>query len=87
LTAGDYEDVIAKDPRIDALRAKMHCVEDPQITVDYHDPNKRTIGNGLTVTLNDGTVMKEVFIDVPIGHRLRREEVHDTLYMGLLTEG
>jgi len=75
LTAEDYEDDVAKDPRIDALRAKMHCVEDPQITRDYHDPAKRSIGNGLTVTLNDGTVMPEVFVDIPVGHRLRREEV------------
>lgn len=74
LTAEDYEDDVARDPRIDALRAKMHCVEDPQITLDYHDPSKRSIGNGLTVTLNDGTVLPEVFIDIPVGHRLRREE-------------
>jgi 2-methylcitrate dehydratase len=75
LTAQDYEDSIASDPRIDALRDKMYCVEDPQITLDYHDPSKRSIGNGLTVTLNDGTVLDEVFIDIPVGHRLRREEV------------
>jgi 2-methylcitrate dehydratase PrpD len=75
LTAEDYEDDIAKDPRIDALRDKMHCVEDPQITLDYHDPSKRTIGNGLTVTLNDGTKLDEVFIDIPVGHKFRREEV------------
>jgi 2-methylcitrate dehydratase len=74
LTAEDYEDNIAKDPRIDSLRAKMRCIEDPQITLDYHDPSKRTIGNGLTVTLNDGTKLDEVFIDIPVGHRLRREE-------------
>jgi 2-methylcitrate dehydratase len=75
LTAEDYEDDVAKDPRVDTLRAKMHCVEDPQITLDYHDPSKRTIGNGLTVTLNNGTKLDEVFIDIPVGHRLRREEV------------
>jgi 2-methylcitrate dehydratase len=75
LTAEDYEDDIAKDPRIDELRAKMHCVEDPQITLDYHDPSKRTIGNGLTVTLNDDTKLDEVFIDIPVGHKFRRDEV------------
>ena len=80
LTAEDYEDDIAKDPRIDALRAKMHCVEDPQITLDYHDPSKRTIGNGLTVTLNDGTIMDEVFIDIPVGHKFRRDEVYPLIY-------
>ena len=75
MTAEDYEDEVAIDPRIDALRAKIHCVEDPQITLDYHDPSKRSIGNGLTVILNDGTVLPEVFIDIPVGHKLRREEV------------
>jgi 2-methylcitrate dehydratase len=75
LTAEDYEDDIAKDPRIDSLREKIHCVEDPQITLDYHDPSKRTIGNGLTVTLNNGTTMDEVFIDIPVGHKFRRDEV------------
>src|SRR5690606_24804580 len=46
LTAADYEDEIANDPRIDPLRDKMECVEDPQFTVDYHDPEKRSIANG-----------------------------------------
>ena len=53
----------------------MYCVEDPQITLDYHDPAKRSIGNGLTVTLNDGITLEEVFIDIPVGHKFRREEV------------
>jgi len=75
LTAEDYEDNVASDPRIDALRDKISCVEDPQITLDYHDPAKRTIGNGLTVTLNDGITLDEVFIDIPVGHKFRREEV------------
>jgi 2-methylcitrate dehydratase PrpD len=83
LTAEDYEDDIAKDPRIDALRDKMSCLEDPQITLDYHDPSKRTIGNGLTVTLNDGTKLDEVFIDIPVGHKFRREEVYSTYRSGL----
>ena len=45
LTAADYEDDVAADPRIDALRAKIACVEDPQFTKDYHDPDKRSIAN------------------------------------------
>ena len=86
LTAEDYEDGVAKDARIDALRAKMYCVEDPQITKDYHDPSKRSIGNGLTITLNDGTTLDEVFIDIPVGHRLRREEVYFLyLHQALMT--
>ncbi|GAA6007985.1 hypothetical protein JCM10207_006988 [Rhodosporidiobolus poonsookiae] len=74
LTTEDYSDQVAADPRIDALREKMQCVEDKQFTVDYHDPEKRFISNGLTVTLNDGTVLPEVHLDYPVGHRLRRDE-------------
>ena len=55
LTAADYEDGIAADPRIDVLRAAMECIEDLQFTADYHDPEKRSIANALTVTFNDGT--------------------------------
>lgn len=74
LTAADYEDEIATDPRIDPLRDKMECVEDPQFTVDYHNPEKRSIANGLTIEFNDGTVLDEVTVEYPIGHKRRREE-------------
>ena len=74
LTAADYEDNIASDPRIDHLRDKIECVEDPQFTKDYHDPAKRSIANALTVTLDNGTALDEVVVEYPIGHRLRREE-------------
>ncbi len=74
LTAADYEDEVARDPRIDALREKIVCVEDPQFTKDYHDPDKRSIANALTVELNDGTAMPEVAVEYPIGHRRRRAE-------------
>jgi 2-methylcitrate dehydratase len=74
LTAADYEDNIASDGRIDILRDKMECVEDPQFTKDYHDPEKRSIANALTVTLDDGTVLDEVVVEYPIGHKRRREE-------------
>jgi 2-methylcitrate dehydratase len=73
LTASDYEDWIATDPRIDALRAKMECVEVPAFSRDYHDPEKRSIANSLRVELNDGTVIEET-VEYPIGHRRRREE-------------
>jgi 2-methylcitrate dehydratase len=73
LTAGDYEDSVAADPRIDALRARIECVEDPAFTADYHDPEKRSIANSLHVELNDGAVF-EVTVEYPIGHRRRREE-------------
>ena len=74
LTAADYEDSVATDPRIDALRDKITCVEDPQFTKDYHDPEKRSIANGLTVEFTDGTKMPEVLVEYPIGHRRRRKE-------------
>ena len=74
LTAADYEDNIASDERIDVLRDKMECVEDVQFTKDYHDPEKRSIANALTVELNDGTVLEEIVVEYPIGHKRRREE-------------
>jgi 2-methylcitrate dehydratase len=78
LTAEDYEDAVAKDPvqgkRIDELRARIVCVEDSHHTADYHDPQKRSIANALTVELADGTVLPEVAVEYPIGHRLRRSE-------------
>jgi 2-methylcitrate dehydratase len=76
LTAEDYEDKLALDPvwgkRIDEVRSRILCAEDPQFTADYHDPKKRSIANALTVELNDGTVLPEVIVEYPIGHRLRR---------------
>lgn len=74
LTAADYEDNIAADTRIDLLRDKMECVEDVQFTKDYFDPEKRSIANALTVALNDGTVLEEVMVEYPIGHKRRRAE-------------
>jgi 2-methylcitrate dehydratase len=74
LTAADYEDDVAADPRIDILRDKIECVEDPQFTRDYHDPEKRSIANGLTVEFNDGARLPEVLVEYPIGHRRRRKE-------------
>ncbi len=74
LTAADYEDGVATDPRIDVLRAKMETAEDSQFTLDYHDPEKRSIANALTVTLTDGTVLDEVAVAYPIGHKRRRAE-------------
>ncbi len=74
LTAADYEDAVAADPRIDVLRAKIVCVEDPRFTADYHDPDKRSIANALIVEFDDGTVLPEVVVEYPIGHRRRREE-------------
>lgn len=73
LTAADYEDDVAADPRIDALRAKVSCVEEPRFTQDYHDPEKRSIANSLRMELQDGTVLEET-VEYPIGHKRRRKE-------------
>ena len=72
LTASDYENEIAIDPRIDALRDRIVCVEDPSFTADYHDPDKRSIANALTVEFNDGSKLDEIVCEYPIGHKRRR---------------
>ncbi|MFM7623962.1 MAG: bifunctional 2-methylcitrate dehydratase/aconitate hydratase [Actinomycetota bacterium] len=74
LTARDYEDDIAQDPRIDALRERIVCKEDPEFTKDYHDPEKRSIANALALIYKDGTKSDEVAIEYPVGHKRRREE-------------
>jgi len=74
LQAEDYEDIVAKDPRIDALRDRISCVEDKQFTKDYHDPAKRSIANALTVEFTDGKKLKEIVVEYPIGHKRRRKE-------------
>ena len=74
LTSQSYTDESAADPRIDALRAKIHCVEEQSFSVDYHEPSKRSISNALLVELNDGTVLDEVEIEYPVGHKRRRAE-------------
>ena len=72
LTAADYEDGVAADPRIDALRDKIACIEDPRFTQDYHDPDKRSIANALAIEFDDGTRLDELVVEYPIGHKRRR---------------
>jgi 2-methylcitrate dehydratase len=74
LTADHYEDQVAKDPRIDALRAKMTCVEDPRYSKEYLDTDKRSIANAVQVFFKDGTSSEKVAVEYPIGHRRRRAE-------------
>ncbi|KAF9010515.1 2-methylcitrate dehydratase [Cyathus striatus] len=74
LTSESYTDASAADPRIDTLRAKIYCVEDKKFSTDYHDPERRSIGNALLVELNDGTVLEEVEVEYPVGHKRRRAE-------------
>ena len=74
LTADDYGDAVAAEPRIDLLRARTLVVENPDFTRDYFDPDKRYIGNAVQVFFADGTATEKVSIDYPVGHRRRRSE-------------
>lgn len=74
LTALDYEDEAAADPRIDALREKMACVEKAEYTRDYLDPEKRSIANAIQIFFKDGTQSSNIAVEYPIGHRRRRAE-------------
>jgi len=74
LTAADYEDDVANDPRIDTLRDKMEVRENKQFTKDYFDPELRYIGNAVQVFFNDGSSTERVEVHFPIGHRERRAE-------------
>ena len=74
LTARDYEDDVAADPRVDALRERMTVGENAAFTRDYYAPDKRYIGNAVQVFFKDGTATERVQVDYPIGHRKRRAE-------------
>src|SRR5690349_18718596 len=74
LTAEDYEDKVAQDPRVDALRSKMQVRENTTFTQEYYASDKRYIGNAVQVFFRDGSSTPRVQVDFPIGHRKRREE-------------
>ena len=74
LTAQDYEDSCASDPRIDLLRQKMICQESAQYSRDYLDPEKRSIANAVQIFYSDGTTSEKVAVEYPVGHKRRREE-------------
>jgi 2-methylcitrate dehydratase len=74
LTATDYEDDVAHDPRVDVLRDKMECVENKQWSKDYLDPQKRSIANAIQVFFKDGSKTANVTVEYPVGHRRRRKE-------------
>ena len=74
LTAADYEDAVARDPRIDALRAKMEVRENRRFSEEYLAPDQRHIGNAVQVFFRDGTTTQRVQVDYPVGHRKRRPE-------------
>jgi 2-methylcitrate dehydratase len=74
LTAADYEDKIANDPRIDVLRAKMEVKENSRFTKEYYEREQRHIGNALHISFSDGSPKLDISIDFPVGHRKRRAE-------------
>ena len=74
LTADDYQEAVAKDPRVDELRAKMEVIEDPRYSEEYLDPQKRSIANAVQVFFNDGSATDNVAVEYPVGHRRRRSE-------------
>jgi 2-methylcitrate dehydratase len=74
LTAADYEDGVATDPRVDRLRSKMSCVEHKPWSRDYLDPKKRSIANAVQVFFNDGSKSEKAEVEYPVGHRRRRAE-------------
>jgi 2-methylcitrate dehydratase len=79
LTAADYEDPVAADQRVDALRSRMEVRENSQFTRDYYDPDKRFIGNAIQVFFKDGSSTARIHVDAPIGHRRRRGEGYPVL--------
>lgn len=79
LSADDYEDDAAADPRIDELRDKMVVEHDPRFTTDYLDPSKRSIANAVQVRFSDGSSTEKVTVEYPVGHRRRRDEAKPLL--------
>jgi len=79
LTAKHYENEVARDPRIDALRNKMVLAEDKQFSKDYLDADKRSIANAVQIFFNDGSKTEEVVIEYPLGHQRRRQEAEPLL--------
>ena len=74
LVAEDYEDDVAADPRVDALRELMVVEEDERYSREYHEPDKRSIANAMQVFFKDGSKTDRIEIEYPIGHKRRREE-------------
>jgi 2-methylcitrate dehydratase len=79
LTVAHYQDAVAVDPRIDALRQKMRVVEDPRFTEDYRAPDKRSVANALQIQFQDGSTTDKVVVEYPLGHPRRRAEALPSL--------
>lgn len=80
LTAEDYLDPVAQDPRIDRLRGKMVVRENPTFSRDYLDPRKRSIANAVQIRFDDGTYSPRVLVEYPLGHYRRRQEAEGPLW-------
>lgn len=74
LTADHYEDEVAKDPRIDRLRSLMNVKEHKPFSIDYHEPDKRSIANSIKIYFKDGSSIGPIVVEYPLGHRKRRKE-------------
>ena len=74
LVAEDYEDNVASDNRIDALREKMIIEEDKRYTKEYLEADKRSIANAIQVFFKDGSSTEKIEVEYPLGHRRRRDE-------------
>ncbi len=74
VTSDDYEENAARDPRINSLREKMVVTERQNYSVEYLDPDRRSIANAIQVHFNDGSCTEEIEVRYPIGHRTRRPE-------------
>jgi 2-methylcitrate dehydratase len=83
LRAEHYEEEAARDPRIDRLRARTSVEENRQYSIDYLDPEKRSIANSLQIYFEDGSSTEEVAVEYPIGHRRRRAESLPLLFAKL----
>jgi 2-methylcitrate dehydratase len=74
LTDADYEDDVAADPRIDALRDRMEVVENARFSRDYRNPDKRSIGNAVQVFFKDSSSTERIEVEYPLGHWRRHAE-------------
>jgi len=74
LTADDYEDEAAANPRIDHLRALMRVREEPQYTARYLDPALRANPSGIEIMFRDGASSGLIETDYPVGHPARRKD-------------
>ncbi|MDB6109679.1 MAG: 2-methylcitrate dehydratase [Pedosphaera sp.] len=74
LNADHYEDATAKDPRVDALRGRMAVKEDKRYSLEYLEPDKRSIANAVQVFFKDGSSTPKIEVEYPLGHRRRRTE-------------